>query len=191
MKEYKQTTWRIIPESTPNIIKPCSKCNRKSEYYCSEKFRVNANQSRVDIWLIYKCHKCDSTWKLAIKKGIRPRDLPAGLFDRFINNDSELAWQYAFDRNFLKQHNCVIDYASVKYTIEGNSPHSGPQWVHIQSPYCFDLKLGVLLANALSTTVGQIKKHVESGVISITPEIDIMKHRIKSDITGLHLTGDI
>jgi len=185
MRKYKETTWRIIPANTPAIIKQCSKCNRKSEYYCSEKFRVNANQSRVDVWIIYKCHKCDSTWKLAIKKGIRPHDLPEGLFDRFINNDRCLAWQYAFDRHFLKQHNCVIDYTNVEYSVDGYEAHDGHLLVNIESPYCFDLKLSAVLANVLCMTVGQIRKLVESGGISANNEIDIMKHRIKSDISGL------
>ncbi|MCL2378192.1 MAG: DUF1062 domain-containing protein [Defluviitaleaceae bacterium] len=190
MKENNEATWRIIPAATPAIIKQCSKCNCKSKYYCSEKFRVNANQSRVDIWLIYKCHKCDSTWKLAIKKGIKPRDLPPGLFDRFVNNDSSLAWQYAFDKHFLKQHSCVIDY-SIDYTVEGHVPHNGPQLIHIQIPYIFDLKLGALLAKVLRTTVGQVRKHVEKGDISINPQVDIMKHRIKSDISGLLIARNI
>jgi len=185
LDEYKKATWHIVPANTPVIIKHCSKCNRKNEYYCSEKFRVNANQARVDIWLIYKCNKCDSTWKLAIKKGVRPRDLPAGLFDKFVNNDRCLAWQYAFDRHFLKQHSCVIDYANVEYSVRGYDRCEGPLLVHIKSLYCFELKLGTLLANVLCMTVGQIKKLAESGAILASPEIDIVKHKIKSDIDVL------
>ena len=221
LKEYKQTTWYIVPENTPAIIKHCSKCNQKSNYYCSEKFRINANQSRVDIWLIYKCKKCDSTWKLAINKGIRPRDVPAGLFEQFIDNDKDLAWQYAFDRQFLRQHSCVVDYAGVGYVVQGVEAWDGPLHVRVVSPFIFDLKLSALLAKALGVSVGQIKKLAESGMISAsldawassqaaspsssqrerpgsqrerpaldagTLEIDIMKHRIKSDFdVFLHL----
>ena len=182
LNEYKNATWRIMPTNTPVIIRHCSKCNRKSEYYCSEKFRVNANQARVDIWLIYKCHKCDSTWKLTIKKGIRPRDIPAELFERFIVNDKCLAWQYAFDRNFIKQNSCVIDYDSVEYAVEGFEAFDGPTLVRVESPYTFDLKLSALLAKLLCLSVGQIKKLTESGAISAGPEIDIKKYRIKSDL---------
>jgi len=112
-----EKTGHIVPSQTPNIIRHCSKCNRKMAYYCSEKFRANANQTRVDIWLIYKCVKCDNTWKLTLYKGIRPHELPEGLFDKFVENDAALAWQYAFDRNFLKQQGCIIDYSNVNYTV--------------------------------------------------------------------------
>jgi len=181
MNEYVKATWRVVPANTPGIIRHCSKCNRKSEYYCSEKFRVNANGARVDIWLIYKCHKCDSTCKLAIYKGVSPHDLPAGLFDLFIDNDKALAWQYAFDKHFLKQNACVVDYAGVEYSVEG-VVHCGPQVVHIQCPYSFDLKLVALLAKALGTTVGQVKKYVESGDISAAPDINIVRHRVWGDV---------
>ena len=108
--------------------------------------------------------------------------MPVGLFDQFINNDRHLAWQYAFDRHFLKQHSCVIDYANVEYTVEGCTAHSYPQQIHIKSLYDFNLKLSALLAKALSTTGGQIKKHVKSGVIQAGPGIDIMKHRLKASV---------
>jgi len=185
MNEYVKATWRIVPANTPGITRHCSKCNRKSAYYCSEKFRVNANGARVDIWLIYKCHKCDSTWKLAIHKGISPHELPPGLFDMFIDNDKALAWQYAFDKHFLKQNACTADYANVEYTIEGYTAQASPQAVHIQSPFSFDLKLIALLAKALGVTVGQVKKYVGSGAISAAPEINILRHRIKGDVDTL------
>ena len=126
-----EITWHVVPSQTPNIIRHCSKCNRKMPYYCSEKFRANANQSRVDVWLIFKCSKCDNTWKLMLFKGIRPHELPAGLFDKFIDNDKNLAWQYAFDRNLLKQHDCIVDYSDVDYIVE-NEPKS-PNYNHYPS----------------------------------------------------------
>ena len=196
-----KAAWRIVPANTPAIIRRCSKCNRKIEYYCSEKFRVNANQARVDIWLIYKCTKCDSTWKLTIDKGIKPRDIPAELFERFINNDRHLAWKYAFDRRFLKENACVVDYVSVEYSVEGAAAEvvqalkhavisgayacdASKNTLHVRlvSPYIFELKLSAMLAKVLCVSVGQVRKLVDSGVISAGPEIDIIKHRIKSDL---------
>jgi len=190
MDKIKKVTWRVIPTSMPSIIRHCSKCNKKMNFYCSEKFRANANQTRVDIWLIYKCTKCDSTWKLTISKGIKPRDLPAGLFDKFVDNDRDLAWMYAFDRNFLKQNACTVEYAGIEYAIDGVEGFRDPIQVQLQSPYIFDLKLSALLAKALGVSIGQIKKHVENGKISTEPECDIMKLRIKNDMT-LFINSDV
>jgi len=129
------------------------------EFYCSEKFRVNSNGSRSDIWLIYKCLKCDATRKLTIAKGIKPSDLPEGEFDRFTNNDRELAWKYAFDRSFLKRQSCVIEYANIKYSVKGFELANNdlPLLIHLKSVYIFDLKLSKFLANLLGISVGKVK----------------------------------
>jgi hypothetical protein len=168
----KETTWIITPTSAPLVIRNCNKCDKKMAFYCSEKFRLNGNHTRIDIWLIYKCAKCDTTWKLTIKKGIKPRDIPPELFDRFINNDKDLAWKYAFDRHLLKQMKCEIDYSPIEYQTERfNAPDAaGPLRVRVISPFPFYLKLSVFLAKTLGTSVNQIKKLTESGAISVSHE---------------------
>ncbi|MCL1882801.1 MAG: DUF1062 domain-containing protein [Defluviitaleaceae bacterium] len=184
IENHNEVHWCIVPKNTPLVIRHCSKCNKKMEYYCSEKFRINGNHTRIDIWLIYKCSKCDSTLKLTINKGIKPHDISGELFDRFTHNDVDLAWDYAFDRNFLKKNDCVVQYTNVMYCIEGFIPQ---KWknnfaVHLQSKYLFDLKLSVLLAGVFGISIGKLRCIVDDGLISTNPLCDIMKYRIKSDI---------
>ena len=182
--KYNENTWLIIPAHTPVVVRHCSKCNKKMDFYCSEKFRVNGNHAKLDIWLIYKCSKCETTWKLTIKKGVKPRDLPAELLDRFFNNDAELAWKYAFDRQLLKRNACEINCTDVKYTVEGVGlpDFDNPLLIHLKSLYTFDLKLSAFLADMLGISIGGIKKLADSGMISASPEHDIMKYRIRADI---------
>jgi len=144
---------------------------------------MNGQHTRIDIWLIYKCTKCDTTLKLTIDKGIKPHDISSTLFDQFTHNDVELAWKYAFDRNFLKQNSCVVQYANVKYNIEGFKPWdwSKPLLIHLKCPYVFNLKLSVFLAGTLSISIGKLKSIVNEGLITVSPACDIMKYRIKSD----------
>ena len=182
MQENTKATWLIVPTTTPTIIRKCSKCNKKMEFYCSEKFRVNANSTRVDIWLIYKCTKCDSTWKVAINKGIKPQDLPQELFDKFINNDTKLAWKYAFDRNLLKQNGCTLQYADIDYTVDGATAVDAPMHVHLKSEYFFELKLSLLLAKVLDISVSKLQKHVSAKMITTVPVLDIMKYKIRADL---------
>jgi len=186
MKEdYNEVTWHIVPKNTPLVIRHCSKCNKKMEYYCSEKFRMNGNHTRIDIWLIYKCSKCDTTLKLTIDKGIKPHDISSELFDQFTYNDEKLAWDYAFDRNFLKKNDCVVQYSDVTYYIEGFTPQNWDEYltVHLKSEYIFNLKLSVCLAGILGISVGKVRNIVSAGLITVNPICDIMKYRIKSDIS--------
>ncbi|MCL2197596.1 MAG: DUF1062 domain-containing protein [Defluviitaleaceae bacterium] len=192
---YKEVTLQIIPKCTPLIMRHCSKCNRKMGFYCSEKFRVNANQTKIDIWLIYKCQKCDTTCNLTVKRGIKPHDLSADMFDKFTNNDTELAWEYAFDKHFLRQNNCVVSYENIEYSVDddGMLPDGdSPLLIHIKSLYKFDLKLSAFLAGVLGVSNTQIKKYVDEGLI--TAECNIMKYKIRADISvflsvkGTHLS---
>ena len=108
------------------------------------------------------------------------------MFDKFVDNDAALAWKYAFDRTFLKQHDCMVDYSNVEYTVETTGECDWtlpaiPSIIHVISPYSFDLKLSALLAQMLDTSIGQIKRLAEMEQISASPEINIMKYRIKAN----------
>ena len=183
MTKYNETTWHIIPDSTPIVVKHCNKCNKKMGFYCSNKFRLNSNSLRVDIWLIYKCSKCDTTWKLSLMRGIRPSDLTPELFDRLTNNDKELAWKYAFDRQLLKQNGCTIDYSNINYSVEGFDIRDleTPLCVQLKSQYYFDLKLSVFLSKQLGISVGDVRKLAEKNLITTSLDCDIMKYRIRAD----------
>jgi len=143
---------------------------------------MNGNHTRIDIWLIYKCSKCETTLKLTIDRGIKPHDISSEFFEGFTNNDVNLAWKYAFDRNFLHQNNCVVQYANVKYHIQGFEPQ---KWdsntiIHLKSKYFFDLKLSVVLSGIIGISISKLKNIVD--LISVSPTCDIIKYRIKSDI---------
>jgi len=178
-----------MPTSTPRIIRQCSKCNKKMDFYCSEKFRMNGNHTRIDIWLIYKCTKCDTTLKLTIDKGIKPHDISPVLFDKFTHNDAQLAWDYAFDRSFIRQNACVANYTNIDYIVEGIAlrPLLQPLRVHLKSPYIFDLKLSTLLAGVLGISVGKLRGLVDEGLITTCPPGNVMKLRIKTDLQVLLL----
>jgi len=152
-------------------------------FYCSDKFRMNGNNTRLDVWLIYKCEKCDTTLKLTIKRGIKPHDIPREMFDAFTHNDAEYAWKYAFDRGFLKSNACTADYANVEYRVEGCDLTGAmyPLTVHVTADYHFGLKLTTLLAGVLGISINALRKMVDVGYIETVPPCEITKRRIYDD----------
>jgi hypothetical protein len=108
--------------------------------------------------------------------------LPPRKFERFINNDAALAWEYAFDRGFLKRQNCTVEYTNVKYSYSNAENLYFPMLLHMKSAYTFDLKLVKFLAGFLGISAQRVKKLVESGEIKTIPECDIVKHKIRGDI---------
>ena len=113
-------------------------------------------------------------------RGIKPGDLTPQLFDKLTNNDKELAWKYAFDRQLLKQSGCVIDYSYVEYYVDAPVQDT---CVHISSQYFFDLKLSTFLADRLGLSVGEVRKLAQQNLISTSIDCDIMKYRIRTDFT--------
>ena len=86
----------------------CGGCGKKQEFVNSKRFRVNANGSLVDVWLIYRCKKCKHSWNLTIYERTRPHKIPMDLFEAFQNNDEETALSYGVNVEFLKKNKAEI-----------------------------------------------------------------------------------
>lgn len=58
----------------------------------------------MDVWLIYRCKKCKHSWNLTIYERTMPKKIPQELYELFLENDEELAYQYGNDVDFLKRN---------------------------------------------------------------------------------------
>src|SRR5262245_25452138 len=96
--------WRVVPIEPPLVVKDCTKCSRRSRFSSSGKFRVNAQQRSLDVWLIYKCVTCESTWNCRIMRRVAPTSIEPELYARFLRNDSDAVRRYAFDLELLKRN---------------------------------------------------------------------------------------
>lgn len=90
------------PLTTPTVNRRCSCCGTNRAFICSQKFRVNAHQKRLDVWLIYNCGECDESWNLRILSRVARRSIDPDLYDAFLRNDASTVWQYAFDLPALR-----------------------------------------------------------------------------------------
>lgn len=86
---------RRVPEGAPACLRHCSKCKKTSSFICSGKFRVNANGKHLDVWLIYRCERCDTTWNQEIYARVKPSRIDKELYQAFLDNDWETAMRYA------------------------------------------------------------------------------------------------
>jgi len=72
----------------------CSKCKKIRKFECSGKFRVNASGKRLDVWLIYRCVRCNTTWNREILARVKPGRIGKEPYQAFLDNDFELAMRY-------------------------------------------------------------------------------------------------
>jgi hypothetical protein len=97
MSGYLCIHWAITPEIAPRPLINCNRCGGVKAYRCSEKFRVNANGKRIDVWLIYRCIDCDNSWNFGILERCNRRDIAPALLRALESNDPALARRHAFD----------------------------------------------------------------------------------------------
>jgi hypothetical protein len=113
--------WEVIPKSEPTVIKNCPKCGGHAFFENSNKFRVNANQSKLDVWLIYQCRKCKATWNMTLLTRVNQKAIDKELYKKFLNNDKELAKDYAFNVAMHRQNKSCLNYDDMVYEVKGEN----------------------------------------------------------------------
>jgi hypothetical protein len=93
----------VTSTATPPIDWHCPTCRRTERFACSERFRANANGKLVDIWLIYRCVRCDATKNITVVERRPVAKVPRALLDAAIDNDAATARRLARDVGLLKR----------------------------------------------------------------------------------------
>ena len=178
-------TWEVKVKNTPLLIKKCSHCD-SDRFYCSDKFRMNAQKKNIDVWLIYRCVKCDNTCNLTLLSRSKPDLIDKTLFHSFSMNDKDTAWKYAFSTEMERKNNLRLDYDSVEYEVIPNTSledllnlSNEVIKIHIKCKFEFDLKLSSLIRRRFSLSANQVKRMFEDGIITITSNKPPQKHKVK------------
>lgn len=178
-------TWEVKVKNTPLLIKKCSHCD-SDRFYCSDKFRMNAQKKNIDVWLIYRCVKCDNTCNLTLLSRSKPDLIDKTLFHSFSMNDKDTAWKYAFSTEMERKNNLRLDYGSVEYEVIPNTSledllnlSNEVIKIHIKCKFEFDLKLSSLIRRRFSLSANQVKRMFEDGIITISSNKPPQKHKVK------------
>ncbi len=90
------------------VLHRCGGCGKKQPFVNTGKFRVNANGSRLDVWLIFRCSKCKHSWNLTVYERKSPSRIPPEEYQKFLENDWDLACRYGSDPAFLRRNHAEI-----------------------------------------------------------------------------------
>lgn len=189
----KKNRWELKIKSTPLLKKKCSHCN-SDRFYCSDKFRMNAQKKSIDVWLIYRCTKCDNTCNLTILSRTKPELIESTLFEKFSENETKAAWQYAFSAELARKNKVEFDYDSVEYEILNEvsiedilTGKDETTTIEIKSEFQFNLKLSSLIRTCLNLSAGQFKSLVAKEAITIPTDYSIKSHKVKDgDLVLIH-----
>lgn len=169
-----EVCWRIIPLEPPRVVRHCAKCGQIRAFACSDNFRLNAQQRKIDVWLIYRCLTCESAWKCTIFTRCTPEEIGKELYARLQHNDRDLAWRYAFDFSLLHRLGVQVD-AVVKFRVEriplnGARVDKGEQKIRLELVQPCSVRLDRLLVEALNVPRTRLQRWCDRGLLCTWPE---------------------
>ncbi|SFC87976.1 DUF1062 domain-containing protein [Clostridium uliginosum] len=198
MSYFKKYQWELVPKNLPIVRRNCPKCNEKARYINSEKFRVNANKNSIDIWLIYQCEKCKSTWNMTIYERIKPYDINKDEYEKFLSNDKELAREYAFNLSIYNKNKAEViledvNYELIQKKLEAYYINENELVIEIVCKYPIELRVDKLLSDTLGISRNKIKNMNKKGVIFIKDNKNSLniKVRDKMEIHVLNVVENI
>jgi hypothetical protein len=163
--------WTLRPLELPQVRRHCARCGAAARFQCSEKFRVNANKKAIDVWLIYRCVACDSTWNFPVVSRSSVDSLPLARLEAFQSNDRETARSCAFDVVRLRSHVSRIEFTDrvvVERRVEDTAVLQG-DLILLSLPMPCELRLDRLLAAHLQLSRSELQRRYSMGKISIAP----------------------
>lgn len=177
MSYLKKIEYKIILKDSFWVIKSCPKCSKKTHFKNTKKFRINANGNKLDIWLIYQCAECKHTLNLAIYARQKVSSIPKEEYQRFLENNEQLAEMYGKDIKLFLKNKADIDFSKLDYdiiklheTIE-SSEFGEQTWVTINNPYKLKIRPEKQIALALGLSRSQMKSLLEKGEIKLEMEL--------------------
>lgn len=178
----KKIIWEVQSLSLLPVLKYCKKCGRKNLFACSRQFRVNAQRRYLDIWLIYKCCDCNTTWNATVYSRISPQSIKPQLLDGFYKNDNELVEKYAMDSQFLQENG--VEVGLPQYSVIGDcfSLNETVQ-LEIKSKYSLSVKVSSVVRSKLLLSEKKYLQLITSGKIKSFPNQDLKKCKLKEGVT--------
>ena len=103
MREHRPNTVTVTSTAPPPIAWHCPTCRQTERFACSERFRANANGKLVDVWLIYRCTRCDQTKNITVVERRPVTRIDRALLDAAMDNDAATARRLSRDVGLLKR----------------------------------------------------------------------------------------
>lgn len=172
--------WDLLVPEPPAVLHYCKKCGTKTKFHSSGLFRINAQRKALDIWLIYRCHTCDTTWNFTIASRIRPDRLDKRLLERFHRNDRALALQHACDTAKLQQNGALPDPFHI--TVTGPVPEMQQDAeLHLHTTFPVPFKPSAVLHQKLKLSHRVLEQLEESGQLVCTDGRPLKRTRLSQE----------
>ena len=175
MNYHRRIELEIEPVSSPQIIRNCSKCGGKLHFSNTGNFRVNANGNCIDIWLIYACCQCKTTYNMTLFERISPNELRKEAYEQFLANDKSLAMSYGCDNQIFRKNKVEVDWENITYIIsekileeeyqENQAFQEHQNVLKIKFIYPLKIRIDKLFAEYFNISRTKVKQLIEEKMI--------------------------
>lgn len=157
---YTVFEYTILPTESYKILRRCPNCDKHTAFVNTNKFRINANGIRLDIWLIYQCEICRHTCNLTIYERVPASSVCPKEYKKFLCNDSETALRYGTDREFFKKNRTVFLPLENTFIIQPSKTggYTPPCKILVHNPFHLKLRSDRILSALLGISRNRIKK---------------------------------
>ena len=138
----------------------------------------------MDVWLIFRCAVCKSTWNMCVYERVDRACLPKEEYAAFLRNDEHLVRLVAFDQALLSRNHVSVDFSSAAVHIDGADPLPGESTdITLYSKYYLNLSACAVVAKKLCISKSRVKKLEEARLLHI--DGDVKKRKVGF---GFHFT---
>jgi len=162
--------WLVTPAAPPRLIRHCPGCRETKAFVCAESFRVNAQKKIVDVWLNYRCERCDEIWKCPVLARVAVSSVGADRLDAFFRDDPDMVRRHAFDE---KRLNRLRVEASTAVEVRRSPRPSGAPFaslsIRFDVPLPCAIRLDRLLAGELCVSRAELHRLCANGGLLVSP----------------------
>lgn len=164
----------VTSVAPPTIIWWCPRCPC-SEFVCSERFRMNTNAKLTDIWLIYRCARCDATRNLTIVERKPITKIRRSLVDVATTNDPVAARRFARDLNLLRSAGVQV-LRGDRFSLSEIARSASRLQLHFAEPLL--VRVDHVLGVALGISRRRLRALDASGRLRLDPPAPLSRLRL-------------
>lgn len=185
-------TVTVTSTAAPTIRWRCPTCHRPEDFVTSERFRANANGKLVDIWLVYRCRRCDATKNLTVVERTPVRKVPPALLGAAEHNDAGTARRLARDLDLLRRNGAAVGAGDAWVVDPAAGAGPGPDGrLRLVFPEPLLVRLDAVVATA--TGVGRSSLRRRLLVPPGTPRPDALRlwSDVEVEVTSRRAGGEL
>ncbi|WP_243713085.1 DUF1062 domain-containing protein [Actinomadura sp. 6K520] len=158
--------WVVRRTRLPFLSLRCPDCRSESATTGEGRFRVNANRTLLDVWLLVRCVACDRTSKLTVHERTPVGSFDRALLDGYHANDPELVASTLLDPLLARRNRFTLDWKGA-WRLDAPSAWLDEAWP-VKVEVVFDDPVPVrpdrLIAHGLGLSRNQVLRRIKCDI---------------------------